>query len=184
MKIADKYYRWLNGVEGLPKMVQIALRIGKINTNEIPGPKSNEEIMVIADKAGVKNIYKSDETAWCAVAQTAIALEAGKIVPFKDWDRLRAKSFVNFGTPFPGPAMMGDTLVFKRPGGYHVGIYIAEDETCYHVAGGNQSNQYSIVRIDKKRLYAARRPEYKTGTPAAVQQFFVDAAGGISSDET
>jgi uncharacterized protein (TIGR02594 family) len=182
MKISARY-NWLANVVGLPKMVLEAIKIGKLDTTEFPGAKSNPEIMALAFTAGVANIYKSDETAWCAVAQCAIALMAGKVVAFKSYDRLRAKSFMKFGTKVNTP-MMGDTLVFERPGGFHVGIYIAEDSDCYHVAGGNQGNQYSIVRIDKERLSYAGRPEYKTGTPAAVRQFFVDGIGQPSKNES
>lgn len=181
MKISSRY-NWLAYVTGLPKMVVEAIRIGKLDTTEVAGPKSNPEIMAMALAAGVGDIYKSDETAWCAVAHCAIALRAGKEVSFKGYDRLRAKSFMKFGTPVDVP-MMGDTLVFNRPGGYHVGLYIAEDSDCYHVAGGNQGNQYSIVRIDKDRLVYAGRPEYKIGTPAAVRRFFVDGIGQPSSNE-
>lgn len=181
MKISSKY-NWLGRIEGLPKMVQEAIKLGKLDTTEIPGSKSNPEILALAKEAGVDKIYKSDETAWCAVAQVALALRAGKEILFKNYDRLRAISFTNFGSLVLVP-MMGDTLVFKRDGGYHVGIYIAEDDTCYHVAGGNQSNQYSIVRIEKKRLLQARRPEYKIGIPASVKRYFLDSLGTVSLNE-
>ncbi|RZJ24523.1 MAG: hypothetical protein EOO48_14430, partial [Flavobacterium sp.] len=125
-------YSWLNEVPDLPKMVKEALAIGKLNTAEIPGHGNNPVIMSLAKEAGVASIYPNDETAWCAVAQTAIALRAGKVVPFKDYDRLRASSFAKFGNPVPAP-MLGDTLVFKRLGGYHVGLYIGEDDTHFHV---------------------------------------------------
>lgn len=181
MKIAARY-DWLGKIEGLPRMVQEAIKLGKLNTTEYPGAKSNPEIMALAKEAGVGDIYKSDETAWCAVSHVALALRAKKVILFKNYDRLRAVSFTNFGNLVLIP-MMGDTVVFKRPGGYHVGLYIGEDKTCYHVAGGNQGNQYSIVRIEKTRLLQARRPEYLVGIPSTVKRYFLESTGAASTNE-
>ncbi len=181
MQISAKY-NWLASVPNLPKMVKAAIEIGKLDTVEWPGPKTNPEILALAEEAGVGDIYTRDEIAWCAVAHCAIAIRSGKKVPFLSYARLRAKSFLNFGEHIEVP-MLGDTLVFKRPGGYHVGIYIGEDDFYYHVAGGNQSNQYNIVRIIKDRLLEARRPEYQTGIPGSVKQYFLESTGSISSNE-
>jgi uncharacterized protein (TIGR02594 family) len=181
MKISARY-NWLGQIEGLPKMVQEAIKLGKLDTTEYSGSKSNPEIMALAKESGVADIYVSDETAWCAVAHVALALRAGKVILFKNYDRLRAVSFTNFGTLVLVP-MMGDTLVFKRNGGYHVGLYIGEDDTCFHTAGGNQSNQYNIIRIEKVRLLQARRPEYKIGIPSTVKRYFLDSMGVVSINE-
>lgn len=182
MKLPQQY-AWLNNIGTLPKMVTEGLKLLELNTQEIPGKGSNPVIIQLAKEAGVEKIYTSDEIAWCAVAQTAVALRAGKIVPFTGWDRLRAKSFLLFGNQVIKPAL-GDTVVFARTGGAHVGTYIAEDETAYHVLGGNQGNRYSIARIAKSRLTEARRPEYKSGQPASVKQYFVSPNGkGISTNE-
>jgi len=181
MKITSKY-DWLGRIDGLPKMVIEAIALGKLDTTEVPGAKSNPEIMALAKEAGVADIYTSDEIAWCAVAHTAIALRAGKNVPFTGVARLRAASFGKFGKE-TGVPMLGDTLVFHRDGGYHVGLYIAEDKECYHVAGGNQGNQYSITRVKKIRLMAARRPEYSAGVPASVKRIYVSAEGVVSENE-
>ncbi|KGO88102.1 hypothetical protein Q765_03340 [Flavobacterium rivuli WB 3.3-2 = DSM 21788] len=181
MKISSKY-DWLNHVEGLPKMVAEGVKLGKLNTTEVAGPKSNPEIMALAKEAGVAGIYKSDEVAWCAVAMVVLALRAGKKVPFTGYDRLRAKSFLKFGTKIDVPEL-GDVLVFNRDGGGHVGLYVGEDPSYYHVAGGNQSNQFSVTRIAKNRLSEARRPDYSIGTPASVKRIYLSATGGVSENE-
>jgi uncharacterized protein (TIGR02594 family) len=175
-------YNWIALLHNLPEMVTEAFKLGKLNTSEIPGAKSNPIIIALAKEAGVANLYKSDEIAWCALAHTVLALRAGKTVLFKGYARLRAASFLEFGQLITTPCL-GDTLVFKREGGYHVGLYIGEDNLCYHVAGGNQGNQYSITRIDKKRLLQARRPPYLSGTPASVKKVFLTATGEISKNE-
>lgn len=179
----SSHYDWLGSMVGLPKMVSEAVKLGKLDTTEIPGKKSNAEIMKLAKEADVSKIYTSDEVAWCAVAHTVLALRAGKEVSFKSYDRMRAASFATWGTKVDVP-MLGDTLVFKRDGGAHVGLYIGEDDNYYHVAGGNQSNQYSVVRIAKNRLSAARRPSYSVGTPASVKRIFLSATGAVSENES
>jgi uncharacterized protein (TIGR02594 family) len=182
MKISNKY-DWLGSVVNPPKMVALAIQLGKLNTNEIPGPKSNPEVMKLAEIAGVKSLYTNDDIAWCAVAHSALAIQAGKELPFSGVERLRAKSFLKFGVHSDEP-MFGDTCIFVRPGGYHVGWYVGEDDTYYHIGGGNQGNQYSVVRIYKERLLEARRPIYKTGQPASVQKIFLDASGMTSTNES
>lgn len=157
-------------------MVAEGLKLMQQDTKEVKGEKNNPVIMQLAKEAGVSDIYKNDETAWCAVAQTAIAIRAGKEVSFTGYDRLRAASFVKFGSEVINP-VLGDTLLFTRKGGNHVGTYIAEDETAYHVMGGNQSNAYNITRIAKNRLSGARRPVYKTGTPASAIKRYVAPNG-------
>lgn len=179
MKISSNY-QWLFGVNGLPNMIQEGIRLGKLDTNEIPGPKSNTEIMKLAKIAGVEKIYTNDDTAWCAVSQTAICILAGKEVPFKSYDRLRAAAFLKIGEISIVP-MLGDILVFTRSGGNHVGMYVGEDEKCYHVMGGNQSNQFNIARIEKKRLSGARRIPYKIGMPAAVRQILLNVDGTLKN---
>lgn len=181
MAISSKY-NWLESIPELPKMVVAALALGKKDTTEIAGVKDNPEIMAMAKRTGVANIYKHDETPWCAMAMCDCAIIAGKDIPFAGYDRLRAKSFMNFGIPVSEP-MLGDIIVFGRQGGYHVGLYIGEDETHYHVAGGNQSNQFSIIRIEKTRAVAFRRPIYKIAQPKSVKKIFLEAVGEISNDE-
>lgn len=176
-------YGWLlTEYATAPKMVQKAIDLGKLNTTEVPGPKANKEVLKLAKVAGIDSIYKSDETAWCAVAMTAIALQSGKDVPFEGYDRLRAKSFLKFGRPVVTP-MFGDVLVFTRTGGGHVGLYVGEDDACYHVAGGNQSNEFNITRIAKNRLTEARRPHYNS-QPASVRKVLLAPMGMVSKNES
>jgi len=176
------HYDWLTALPVLPKMVAEGLKLLAEDTAEILGEKDNPVIMALAEEAGVADLYGHDEVAWCALAHTVIALRAGKAVPFQNYDRLRAASFANWGISNATP-MLGDTLVFIRPGGAHVGIYIAEDSASYHVMGGNQSNCYCITRIQKSRLTACRRPIYKSGQPATVLAYQVTGAGGLSANE-
>lgn len=57
----------------------------------------------------------------------------------------------------------GAVMVFWRgsPSGTkgHVGFYWAEDDSAFHILGGNQSNSVSVTRIAKNRLISARWPD-------------------------
>lgn len=180
MRISNQY-QWLYQIADAPLMIKEALKIGKLNTNEVPGPKSNAEILKLAEIAGVSKIYKNDDVAWCAVAMSAICVLANKELPFYNYDRLRAASFLKFGLP-ANEAMLGDILVFTRTGGGHVGMYVGEDKDCYHVMGGNQSNQFNITRILKSRLSGIRRPKYNV-MPKSVRKFYLSSSGIVSRNE-
>ena len=190
MKIQKTYMDFLESIENPPKVIIEAMKLGRENTNEVWGPKSNTVILALAKEAGLSwQQYNSDETPWCAIAETVVDLRAGKVVPFTGYARERANSFVEFGDHVDVP-MLGDTCIFFRYDahgkliGYHVGKYIAEDATHYHIVGGNQSNQYNVVRIDKKRLKEARRPVYSIAQPESVKRYFWSATGEVSTNES
>lgn len=52
----------------------------------------------------------------------------------------------------------GAVLVFERGSGGHVGFAIGQDDTHFHVLGGNQSDAVTVARIAKSRLLGARWP--------------------------
>lgn len=52
----------------------------------------------------------------------------------------------------------GAVLIFERGSGGHVGFAIGQDDTHFHVLGGNQSDAVTIARIAKSRLLGARWP--------------------------
>jgi cell wall-associated NlpC family hydrolase len=79
--------------------------------------------------------------------------------------------------------MFGDVLTFRRNGGGHVGIYVGEDDVCYHVLGGNQSNMVNITRIEKKRCAGIRRTNWRIKQPSNVRVIKVNASGFISKNE-
>ena len=97
---------------------------------------------------------------WCGdFVETAIALT----LPDEDLpaNPYGARNWLSFGSTVP--AQMGAVLVFWRGSrsGWkgHVGFYVGEDVTHYHVLGGNQSNAVTIARINKDRLLGARWPD-------------------------
>jgi uncharacterized protein (TIGR02594 family) len=169
-------YNWLKE-EKSPKILVEAIK--QIGIKEIVGSKHNPVILEWADEIGLKKVYTNDEIPWCGLFIAHCAHVAGLQVVDKP---LWALSWANYGTKVDEP-MLGDILTFKRDGGGHVGIYVGEDATHYHVLGGNQNNSVSISRIAKSRLHQARRTAWKIAQPANVRKVFLEAKGTITTNE-
>lgn len=175
-------YKYLEK-EGAPRMLVESLKL--VGVSEIKGPKHNKTIMDWAKEIGgkVEQVYLSDEIPWCGLVHAVITLRSGRS-PVKD--PLWALNWGTFGEHAPVP-MLGDTLVFVRRTSTgakagHVGLYVGEDSTAYHVLGGNQSDMHGFTRIAKNRLYTARRPKYKN-MPSNVRRIFLNSNGPISNNE-
>lgn len=95
---------------------------------------------------------------------------------------VRASSWAPWGANLrPDRLASGAVLVFRRPGGGHVGFYVGEDSRCYRVLGGNQGDAVSVAWIEKSRCIARRWP---TGEPVIGRPvLFRDLGGPISRDE-
>jgi uncharacterized protein (TIGR02594 family) len=170
-------YAWLAREPG-PKMIVEALKL--FGTMEKPGSANNPTIVAWAREVGgeVADVYKADSIPWCGLFMAVVAKRAGKEPPKHP---LWALSWSAFGAKTDMPAL-GDVLVFTRSGGGHVGLYVGEDASAYHVLGGNQSDSVCITRIAKARLYAARRPLYRV-EPANVRPIRLEATGALSLNE-
>ncbi|OCJ65229.1 hypothetical protein A6U97_12110 [Agrobacterium tumefaciens] len=122
-----------------------------IGLTEIPGPKSNPVIMSWAKRLGgwVASFFVDDDIPWCGLAM-------GQWISFTlpneplPTNPLGARNWMKFGDA--GHIARGAILVFRREGGGHVGLYVGEDRTHYHVLGANQKNAVNITRIEKSRL--------------------------------
>ncbi len=178
----EKKYEWLLKESG-PIMIKKALEL--YDTIETPGTTNNPVIVGWAKEIGgkVEQVYKADEIAWCGLFVAVVAKRANKQLVK---DPLWALNWGNFGK-YTDKAMLGDVLVFvrKTADGHtagHVGLYVGEDATCYHVLGGNQSDRVCIRRLEKSRLYTARRPNYKV-QPANVREILLKDSGEVSKNE-
>ena len=178
----EKQYSWLTKENG-PRMLKVAL--DQYGTVETPGKANNKVILDWAGEIGgkVDDLYRADEIPWCGLFMAIVAKRGGK-AGVKD--PLWALNWGAFGVYTPIP-MLGDVLVFvrkttdgKRAG--HVGLYVGEDDECYHVLGGNQSDKVCITRIHKDRLYTSRRPAYHV-QPSNVRVIKLQADGKISENE-
>jgi uncharacterized protein (TIGR02594 family) len=175
-------FTWLNTIGELPRLVSTGLQY--LGLKEITGVNSNPVIMNMAKQLNVNKIYTNDDMSWCALFISFICKIADKPMPYKEWAILRAASFKTWGNEVEkGKEALGDILVFSRPGGHHVAIYIAETPTTFLVLGGNQSNAVSFTEIRKTRLLTARR-FYKTGMPDSAKKYFVSSTGLVSSNES
>jgi uncharacterized protein (TIGR02594 family) len=177
----DRRYAWLEKLDYLPRHVDEALKL--YGTVEVPGAADNPVIMGWRNECRAAGVdvagYSADSVPWCGLFIAAVMLRAGRQPPEKP---LWALNWGKFGVD-GGQPELGDVLTFKRNGGGHVAIYIAEDrDGFYHVLGGNQGDRVNIMRIQKARMHSCRQPPYKT-KPAQVRPFIVDAAGAVSTNE-
>jgi uncharacterized protein (TIGR02594 family) len=170
-------YGWLAREPG-PKMIVEALKL--LGTLETPGSANNPTIIAWAKEVGgeVADVYKADSIPWCGLFIAVVATRADKEIPKHP---LWALSWSAFGAKSPAAAL-GDVLVFVRNGGGHVGLYVGEDASAFHVLGGNQSDRVCITRVAKARLYAARRPLYRV-QPANVRPIQLESTGALSLNE-
>jgi uncharacterized protein (TIGR02594 family) len=173
MKLPKKY-EWLSQ-EDAPRHLLKAIEL--YGTTEIVGPKHNPVIMGWAEELGI-DYYTTDEIPWCGLFVAIVIKRADRKVVR---DPLRALSWSSFGVEVD-TAMLGDILTFTRKGGGHVGIYISEDDTAYHVLGGNQSNQVNITRIAKSRIHQIRRPEY-ISQPKNIRSVMLASTDALSTNE-
>lgn len=152
-----------------------------IGTREVVGSKHNPTILAWAKRLGAKVlgiIVNDDETPWCGTFVAHCVATAGLTPPPI---AVRASSWETWGSNLRADKLApGAVLVFRRPGGGHVGFYVGEDATAYHVLGGNQSNAVNITRIEKNRCVARRWP---TGVAVTGGPVIVAGKGSISKNE-
>lgn len=128
-----------------------------LGVTEVGGKGDNQVILNWAKDLGIP--YSEDETPWCGlfVAHCIGSQLSDEPLPSgplgaKNWRRLG-----NHASPQPGAI-----LVFWRKspesGLGHVGFYAGEDDTHYHVLGGNQSDKVCVTRVPINRLVDSRWP--------------------------
>jgi uncharacterized protein (TIGR02594 family) len=173
-------YHWLAGIAVPPRTIAEGLTL--LGTVETPGAANNPVIIGWRDELRAAGClvegYSGDAVPWCGLFAALVVLRAGKRpVAAPLW----ALNWRRFGRE-AARAALGDVLVFQRPGGGHVGFYIAEDRDCFHVLGGNQHDAVSIARIERSRCVAMRRPPYAV-RPASAVPISISATGAISTNE-
>ena len=151
-----------------------------IGTQEDTSYRSNPKIMQWAKDIGgwVASYYKDDSIPWCGLFVAHCFSSVG--VDFEIKNPLSALAWNQFGVkcePCPGAVM-----VFTRSGGGHVGFYVSEDDTTFHILGGNQSDSVNITKVAKARFVGARWPKdlEHLRTPGRVKKRF---DGKLSTNE-
>jgi len=155
----------------------LAAARAKLGTREAAGAADSATIMGWAKRLGTKILgmaYNADSVPWCGVFVAACMQEAGlEPAPIA----VRAKAWAEWGARLQfGRLTPGAVLIFERPGGGHVGFYVGEDATAFHVLGGNQGDCVSITRITKSRCIAARWPK---GEPVIGGPVQMKAVAGV-----
>ena len=150
-----------------------------IGTIEGAGSANNPTIMDWADDLDIW--YPDDNTAWCGLFVAQCIASQLPEEPLPD-SPLGARNWLKFGRE--SKPVRGSVLVFwrgsKKGWKGHVGFYSSEDNSTYHVLGGNQSNSVSIARISKDRLLGARWPLTASNTG---DRQMADLSGKISTNE-
>lgn len=174
MKIKSPY-GFLNKTTEPRHLFQALLLYG---VKEIVGKKHSPIILGWGEEVGLGKLYTNDEIPWCGLYVAVVMKRANReVVKNPLW----ARNWLKFGVEANIPSL-GDVLVFSRGNGGHVGFYIGEDSTTYHVLGGNQSNMVNIIRIEKSRLLGARRPPY-INAPSNIKPILINNNSVISKNE-
>lgn len=180
-----KQYAWLEKEPG-PRILREAIKLHGVM--EAKGSRDNPEILRWAKAIGWGHIYKHDETAWCGLFIAYCAAESG-------WDfsprgnPLWARNWLAWGTPVPfGEEMLGDVLIKARGDAGHVGVYVGEDRSHFHIIGGNQGDVVSFKRIPKIRtgkdaFLGARRCPWRVSQPANVRKIWLKPSGTAGGSE-
>lgn len=154
-----------------------------IGITEIPGEKSNPTIMSWAKKLGgwIASWYTNDDTPWCGLFIGNLIATTLPEEPLLE-NPLGALNWKKFGVE--SRVVRGAILVFERKGGGHVGLYVGEDRTHFHVLGGNQNNAVSITRIEKGRLVSGGVRWPKTGESQSGGAVYLTESGApVSKSE-
>lgn len=154
-----------------------------IGVREIAGPKHSPIIMGWIRALGARALgipVNDDETPWCGIFMAWIMKRSGCDLPSI---AVRASQWAKWGRQLLKPRL-GCVLVFTRNGGGHVGLYLGEDATHFHVLGGNQSNSVNVMRIAKARLAeGGMRWPFGWPLPAAQILRLTPSGAAVSEDE-
>lgn len=186
-------YAYLTKEPLAPKIVQEALKLYGIH--EGVGAADNPTVIKWADEvaAGTKSayadwagdFYNKDSIPWCGLfmAVCAVRSAGGRPERLPEHKYLSALEWKNWGVPVPiKDAVVGDVGISQREGGGHVFLIVGEDRTHFHILGGNQGDQVSIVRKAKADVVAVRRPAYQA-QPAGARKVLVGADGVAAGSE-
>jgi uncharacterized protein (TIGR02594 family) len=171
--------------EGVPSIIREAVPL--LGTREQPGTRDNPLILSWArelevDFEAYAKQYTHDSIPWCGLFVGLVCKRANWVEQMPS-TFLWAQSWATFGQSAKQPSL-GDVMVFVRKGGGHVAIYVGEDNTHWHILGGNQSDQVNISRRPKAQgLWACRRPKWRVSQPQSVRPVYLRASGQISSSE-
>ena len=146
----------------------------EIGTRERAGKAINPTIKSYYEAAGHPYI-KDDAVPWCAAFVGAMLVRAG----LKGTGALTARSYLTWGKPLTKP-VPGAVMIFRRGNSEwqgHVAFFVDQDETHYHVLGGNQRDAVNIAKYPKSDLLGIRWPS----TFSRSRTVAASVVGGVST---
>jgi uncharacterized protein (TIGR02594 family) len=139
----------------MSKLLEIAS--SQLGIKEIAGPEDNQTIVNYAKESGFDWI-NDDETPWCSIFVSWVAMKAG----LKRSKLANARSWLDIGTATEDPEP-GDIVIFWRssPDSWqgHVGFFMgySRDLSRVYCLGGNQGNQVSISAMKADTVLGFRK---------------------------
>lgn len=146
--------RTMRPLQGTPWMIEAQSLLG---VTEDTSDDDNPLIMGWAETLDID--FEGDEVPWCGLF---IAHCFGSQLPTEPRPSgpLGARNWRRFGKETE--PQFGALLVFWRgsPDGTlgHVGFYVGENRTHFHVLGGNQADKVSVILMPKRQLIGVRWP--------------------------
>lgn len=183
-------YAYLRADPPAPRMVQVALDL--LGVHEGVGSADNPVVLAWAAEVAratssaygdwAADFYNHDAIPWCGLfmALCAVRSAQGRPERLPEHKYLSALEWRAWGDAVPiASAVVGDVGISQRAGGGHVFLIVGEDATHFHILGGNQGDQVSIVRKPKAEVIAVRRPRYQVRPPGARKVMV--APGGVAA---
>lgn len=137
-------------------------------------PRQAQALSSFFKKSGGQSLNPA-ETAWCAAFANAVLKESG----MPGTGTLRAKDFLNYGTPTNQPTK-GDIVVLHRgdPNGWqgHVGFYMGRQGDKILILGGNQGDRVSVQAFPASKLAGFRKPPQAGTMVAQAPQKYAQSA--------
>lgn len=128
---------------------------------EVPGPKSNKLIQGWIKQAADWLDGDDSKTAWCGCFRGALGHETATGCPAAFY---RAANWQNWGVPVDvknaSTWLPGDTIIMKRPGGFHVTLFVAlKGKAGVQCLGGNQGDKVCVATYKLSDIIAVRRAQ-------------------------
>ncbi len=178
-----------------PLMVRVAMEM--LGTLEEPGSGNNPVILGWADEVArtcgrkydlwAADFFNADSIPWCGLFMAVVASRTcqGRPERMPPDKYLAALAWSNWGQVVaPTDILVGDVVVLVREGGGHVFLAtgVSEDRKWIMGVGGNQSDTVCFAEFEASRLYAVRRPHYRT-LPVGAQHVVLIPDGKASINE-
>ena len=140
----------MSNITKVPWMVIASKYIG---LHEGTSLKANPAVVKFFQESKHPEIKNDHTTPWCAAFVGAVLAEAG----LPNTGTLWALDYAKYGQKLDKP-IVGAIATKKRVGGGHVFFIASFDDKYVYGLGGNQNDQVSIARFDRKVIYAYTWP--------------------------